>query len=116
MDVASTRRETHRRSRDATLDSLSSVYYLRTLKLDGRNRSRSRSFPVEPRVLQVEIQGARNDRRPGRDVSRRSASSPRAAGSGLVGKNLVLWLTDDARKIPVQIRSKLKVAARSSES
>jgi hypothetical protein len=26
-----------------------------------------------------------------------------------MGKNLVLWLTDDARKIPVQLRSKLKV-------
>jgi len=26
-----------------------------------------------------------------------------------MGKNLVLWLTDDTRKIPVQIRSKLKV-------
>ena len=34
---------------------------------------------------------------------------PKSTGSGLMGKNLVLWLTDDARKIPVQIRSKLKV-------
>ena len=34
---------------------------------------------------------------------------PRSSGANLLGKNLVLWLTDDERKIPVQIKSKLKV-------
>jgi len=36
---------------------------------------------------------------------------PRSENEGLIGKgkNLVLWLTDDEKKMPVQIRSKLKV-------
>src|SRR5512132_221173 len=42
---------------EATLDSLSSVYYLRTLRLDGQKPIALQVFSAEPRVLQVEIQG-----------------------------------------------------------
>jgi hypothetical protein len=34
---------------------------------------------------------------------------PRSEGAHLLGKNLVLWLTDDERRVPVQLKSKLKV-------
>jgi len=93
---------------EATLDSLSSVYYLRTLKLDGQKPIPLQVFSREPRVLQVEIQGRETIVVPAGTFPTIRVE-PRSTGSGLMGKNLVLWLTDDARKIPVQIRSKLKV-------
>jgi len=34
---------------------------------------------------------------------------PKSEGTHLLGKNLVLWLTDDERRVPVQLKSKLKV-------
>jgi hypothetical protein len=36
---------------------------------------------------------------------------PKSDSEGLIGKgkNLVLWLTDDERKMPVQLKSKLKI-------
>jgi len=93
---------------EASLDTLSSVYYLRTLKLEGDKPIALQVFSAKPRTLQVEIQGRESLAVPaGRFQTVRV--EPRSAGSGLMGKNLVLWLTDDARKIPVQLRSKLKV-------
>lgn len=93
---------------EATLDSLSSVYYLRTLKLDGQSPIALQVFSAEPRVLKVEIQGRETIVVPA-GAFPTVRVEPKSSGSGLMGKNLVLWLTDDARKIPVQIRSKLKV-------
>jgi hypothetical protein len=93
---------------EATLDSLSSVYYLRTLKLDGQKPIALQVFSGEPRVLQVEVQGRETINVPAGTFPTIRVE-PKSTGSGLMGKNLVLWLTDDARKIPVQIRSKLKV-------
>ena len=93
---------------EATLDSLSSVYYLRTLKLDGQKPIALQVFSGEPRILQVEIQGRETIVVPAGTFPT-IRIEPKSTGSGLMGKNLVLWLTDDARKIPVQIRSKLKV-------
>jgi hypothetical protein len=93
---------------EATLDSLSSVYYLRTLKLDGQKPIALQVFSREPRILHVEIQGRETIVVPAGTFPTIRVE-PKSTGSGLMGKNLVLWLTDDARKIPVQIRSKLKV-------
>jgi Protein of unknown function (DUF3108) len=93
---------------EATLDSLSSVYYLRTLKLDGEKPIELQVFSGEPRALKVEIQGRETVIVPA-GTFQTIRVEPKSAGSGLMGKNLVLWLTDDARKIPVQLRSKLKV-------
>ena len=93
---------------EATLDTLSSVYYLRTLNLDGDKPIALQVFSAKPRTLQVEIQGRESLTVPaGRFQTVRV--EPKSAGSGLMGRNLVLWLTDDARRIPVQLRSKLKV-------
>ena len=93
---------------DATLDTLSSVYYLRTLRLDGEKPIELQVFSGEPRALRVEIQGRETIVVPAGTFPTIRVE-PKSTGSGLMGKNLVLWLTDDARKIPVQIRSKLKV-------
>jgi hypothetical protein len=93
---------------EATLDSLSSVYYLRTLKLDGQKPIALQVFSREPRILHVEIQGRETIVVPAGTFPTIRVE-PKSTGSGLMGKNLVLWLTDDARKIPVQIQSKLKV-------
>jgi hypothetical protein len=95
---------------EANLDSLSSVYYLRTLPLDGP--------PVELEVfsgnsvhtLRVDVQARETIQTPaGRFVTIRV--EPKSTGQSLIGKgkSLVLWLTDDARKMPVQLKSKLKV-------
>lgn len=93
---------------DATLDTLSSVYYLRTLKLDGEKPIELQVFSSEPRALRVEIQGRETVVVPA-GTFQTIRVEPKSKGSGLMGKNLILWLTDDPRKIPVQIRSSLKV-------
>jgi hypothetical protein len=84
------------------------VYYLRTLNLNGEKPIALQVFSGEPRVLQVQIQGRETVVVPAGTFPTIRVE-PRSTGSGLMGKNLVLWLTDDARKIPVQLRSKLKV-------
>ena len=93
---------------EATLDSLSSVYYLRTLDLDRDNAVELAVFAREPNTLRVQIQSRERIVTPAGafDTVR---IEPRSSGANLLGKNLVLWLTDDERKIPVQIKSKLKV-------
>jgi hypothetical protein len=93
---------------DATLDSLSSVYYLRTLRLDTEKPIEFQVFSGQPHMLQVEIQGRETLAVPA-GTFQTIRVEPKSTAGGLMGKNLVLWLTDDARKIPVQIRSKLKV-------
>jgi hypothetical protein len=93
---------------DATLDSLSSVYYLRTLRLDTEKPIEFQVFSGRPHMLQVEIQGRETLAVPAGKFQTIRVE-PKSTAGGLMGKNLVLWLTDDARKIPVQIRSRLKV-------
>lgn len=93
---------------DATLDTLSSVYYLRTLKLDAEKPVELRVFSGRPHALAVEIQGHETIVVPA-GTFETIRVEPKSTGGSLMGKNLVLWLTDDHRKIPVQIRSKLKV-------
>lgn len=94
-----------------TLDSLSSVYFIRTLDLNGGK-------PIEIDVvsrkrfsLRVEVQGRETVVTPV-GTFRTIRIEPRIVrGAGLIGKgqNLVLWVTDDENKVPVQLRSKLKV-------
>lgn len=93
---------------DATLDTLSSVYYVRTLSLDSEKPIEFQVFSGEPRALLVEVKGRETITVPAGSFQTIRVE-PRSTGAGLMGKNLVLWLTDDARKIPVQLRSKLKV-------
>ncbi len=93
---------------DATLDSLSSVYYLRTLRFDAEKPIELQVFSAQPRLLQIEIQGRETITVPAGKFQTVRVE-PKSTAGGLMGKNLVLWLTDDARKIPVQLRSRLKV-------
>lgn len=93
---------------DATLDSLSSVYYVRTLQLDGDKPIEFQVFSGQPRALVVELKGRETITVPAGSFQTIRVE-PRSTGTGLIGKNLDLWLTDDFRKIPVQLRSKLKV-------
>ncbi len=93
-----------------TLDSLSSVYYIRLLDLD-------KPEPIELTVvsrrlfpLSVVVQGREKIETPA-GTFKTIRVEPRSSSEGLIGKgkNLILWLTDDEKKIPVQLRSKLKV-------
>lgn len=93
---------------EATLDSLSSVYYVRTLSLEGDKPIEFQVFSGQPRALVVELKGRETVSVPAGSFQTIRVE-PRSTGTGLMGKNLVLWLTDDVRKIPVQLRSKLKV-------
>ncbi len=95
---------------DATLDTLSSVFYLRTLPLEAK--------PVQLGVFSGEAAHTLRDEVQGRERLTTPAGvfdtlriEPKSAGQSLIGKgkNLLLWLTDDDRKIPVQLKSKLKV-------
>jgi hypothetical protein len=91
-------------------DSLSSVYVVRTLALDS-------GAPVELNVvakdafhLRVEVQGRETVSTPA-GTFRTVRVEPKSPGENLIGKgkNLVLWLTDDDRRLPVQIKSRLAV-------
>ncbi|MBC8646826.1 MAG: DUF3108 domain-containing protein [Thermoanaerobaculia bacterium] len=95
---------------DPTFDELSSVYYIRRLDL-------SATTPVSINVLSKKVVSVRVDVQARETVTTPAGTfrtirvEPKSTESGLIGKgkNLVLWVTDDERKMPVQIRSKLKV-------
>ncbi|HEU5251028.1 MAG TPA: DUF3108 domain-containing protein [Thermoanaerobaculia bacterium] len=92
-----------------TFDTLSSIYYIRLLDLDRRDPvpltvvSR-RLFP-----LSVVTRGRETVTTPA-GTFRTIRVEPQGP-EGLIGKGktLTLWLTDDERKMPVQLKSKLKV-------
>lgn len=93
-----------------TLDSLSSVYYIRLLDLEPGEPVQltvvsKRIFP-----LSVVVLGRETVKTPA-GTFRTIRVEPRSSSEGLIGKgkNLILWLTDDERKMPVQLKSKLKV-------
>jgi Protein of unknown function (DUF3108) len=91
-------------------DSLSSVYYLRTLDLSRADQvhfevvSGKHAYP-----LVVSIEGHERVKTPA-GIFHTIRVEPRMENDSLFksGENLRLWLTDDARRIPVMIRSKLK--------
>jgi uncharacterized protein DUF3108 len=93
-----------------TLDSLSSVYYIRMLDLAPGQPVQltvvsKRMFP-----LSVVVLGRETVTTPA-GTFRTIRVEPRSPSEGLIGKgkNLTLWLTDDDKKMPVQLKSKLKV-------
>jgi hypothetical protein len=95
---------------NSAFDSLSSVYSIRTLDLTG-------SSPVVLNVvskrlfsLTVQVQARETVTTPA-GTFRTIRVEPKSTEGGLIGKgkNLLLWVTDDERRMPVQIRSKLKV-------
>jgi hypothetical protein len=93
---------------DATLDTLSSVYYLRTLDLDGEKPIELRVMSREIDTLRIDVQAREGVVTPA-GVFQTIRVEPKSEGTHLLGKNLVLWLTDDDRRMPVQLKSKLKV-------
>lgn len=94
---------------ESTLDSLSSIYYIRLLDLD-------RGDPIPLTVvarrlfpLSVVVAGRETVTTPA-GTFKTIRVEPRGPESLIgKGKTLTLWLTDDERKMPVQIKSKLKV-------
>ncbi|HEX9689022.1 MAG TPA: DUF3108 domain-containing protein [Thermoanaerobaculia bacterium] len=95
---------------ESTLDSLSSLYYIRLLDLEKQE-------PIELTVvsrrlfpLSVIVQGRETIKTPA-GTFRTIRVEPKSPSEGLLGKgkSLILWLTDDEKKIPVQLKSKLKV-------
>ena len=93
-----------------TLDTLSSLYYIRLIDLAAAKPAElwvvsRRHFP-----LSVVVMGRETVKTPA-GTFRTIRVEPRSPNEGLIGKgkNLTLWLTDDERKMPVQIKSKLKI-------
>lgn len=93
-----------------TLDTLSSLYYIRLIELDPAKPAElwvvsRRHFP-----LSVVVLGRETVKTPA-GTFRTIRVEPRSPNEGLIGKgkNLTLWLTDDERKMPVQLKSKLKI-------
>ena len=91
-------------------DTLSSVFLLRTLELGG---PRTVSIPVVSKdafTLTVVIRGRETVVTPAGTFATIRVE-PKSPGENLVGKgkNLILWLTDDERRLPVQIKSRLAV-------
>ena len=95
---------------ETALDSLSSVYYLRTLPLEVGKPIELEVVHKQTDTLRVEVQARERITVPAGTFSTIRVE-PKSKGASLVGKgkSLVLWLTDDERKIPVQIKSKLSV-------
>ena len=93
-----------------TFDSLSSVYFLRTLPLKGSEPVALSVVSKGAFTLDVVIQGRETLTTPAGTFSTIRVE-PRSPAENLIGKgkNLILWLTDDERKMPVQIKSRLSV-------
>lgn len=93
-----------------TFDALSSVYFLRTLALKGPEPVALSVVGRDVFTLQVAIQGRETVTTPAGSF-RTIRLEPKSPGENLIGKgkNLVLWVTDDERKLPVQIKSRLSV-------
>lgn len=93
-----------------TFDALSSVYFLRTLVLEGSEPVTLTVLSRDVFTLQVAIQGRETLTTPA-GTFRTIRLEPMSPGENLIGKgkNLILWVTDDERKLPVQIKSRLSV-------
>jgi len=91
-------------------DSLSSVYLARTLPLDGSVPIRMTVVAKNAFLLNVEWQGRQILKTPA-GTFHTVRVEPKSPGENLIakGRNLVLWLTDDERHLPVQIRSSLAI-------
>ena len=95
---------------DVAFDSLSSVYYLRTQPLEVGKTIELQVVARRNTPLRVEVQAREKIKTPA-GTFQTLRVEPKSKESGLIskGKKLVIWLTDDERRIPVQIKSKLSV-------
>jgi len=91
-------------------DSLSSVFLVRTLPLDESGSIDLMVVAKGAFTLEVELQGRQTVQTPA-GTFRTIRVQPKSPGENLIakGRNLVLWLTDDERHLPVQIRSSLVI-------
>lgn len=95
---------------EPAFDTLSSVYLARTLPLDGSSPIRMTVVAKNAFLLNVDWQGRQLVKTPA-GTFRTIRVEPKSPGESLIakGRNLVLWLTDDERHLPVQIRSSLAI-------
>lgn len=95
---------------ESTLDTLSSLYYIRLIDLDAAKPAVLSVVSRKLFPLSVVVLGRETVKTPA-GTFRTIRVEPRSPDEGLIGKgkNLVLWLTDDERKMPVQLKSKLKI-------
>jgi hypothetical protein len=93
-----------------TFDAISSVYFLRTLALEGPEPVFLSVVGKNVFTLQVSIEGREMVTTPA-GTFRTIRLEPKSPGESSIGKgkNLILWVTDDQRKLPVQIKSRLSV-------
>ena len=92
-----------------TFDSLSSIYYIRLLDLDRKEPVAMTVVSRRLFPLSVVVGGRETVTTPA-GTFKTIRVEPQGP-EGLIGKGrtLTLWLTDDDRKMPVQLKSKLKV-------
>jgi hypothetical protein len=92
-----------------TLDLLSSIYYIRLLDLERRDPIPLTVVSRHLFPLLVVVQGRETIATPAGTFKTIRVEPQGPEGLIGKGKTLTLWLTDDERKMPVQIKSKLKV-------
>jgi hypothetical protein len=92
-----------------TLDSLSSIYYIRLLDLDRRDPIPLTVVSRRLFSLSVVVEGRETVTTPAGTFKTIRVQPQGPEGLIGKGKTLTLWLTDDERKMPVQLKSKLKV-------
>lgn len=92
-----------------TLDSLSSLYYIRLIDLEKRDTIPLTVVSRHLFPLTVIAEGRETVTTPAGTFKTIRVEPQGPEGLIGKGKNLTLWLTDDERKMPVQIKSKLKI-------
>jgi hypothetical protein len=92
-----------------TLDSLSSLYFIRLLDLERRDPIPLTVVSRHLFPLSVVAQGRETVTTPAGTFKTIRVEPQGPEGLIGKGKSLILWLTDDERKMPVQLKSKLKV-------
>ena len=92
-----------------TLDSLSSIYYIRLMDLDSRQPIPLTVVSRHLFPLTVVAQGRETVTTPAGTFKTIRVEPQGPEGLIGKGKTLTLWLTDDEKKMPVQIKSKLKI-------
>lgn len=96
----------------ATLDSLSSVFYIRTLDLARKDRVELTVVDRRLYPVRVEVQGRETVKTPAGtfETVRVEPKSP-AENLSRSGSGLILWLTNDQRRVPVKLKSKFKAGS-----
>lgn len=97
------------RIEENTLDSLSSLYYIRLIDLEQRDPVPLTVVSRHLFPLSVVVQGRETVTTPAGTFKTIRVEPQGPDGLIGKGKTLTLWLTDDERKMPVQLKSKLKV-------